>query len=324
MRVSIGTFNLNNLFSRYNFQGNVAGVPPTEAGGIAVTFAADDVVVRTFKGRLVKEKDPADTATIASRIRDVMNLDVLAVQEVEHVEILKEFNRSHLGGLYPYVALVEGNDPRMIDVGLLSKLPLGAITSHQMAVHPDDPRRRVFGRDLMQVEVLSLNGDKLLTVYNTHLKSHFVPFDQDPVAGAIAANARRRRQAEMTARIISRQERLGGKFVLLGDMNDPEDSSDLAPMLTVDGVRLTNALAQAMETRPPKQETAGQGPGPSSPHWTHRFNPSGPETPRYELYDQIWVSEALSTKIASAHIDRRSKHGGDGSDHDPAWVVLDL
>ncbi|MEP0565821.1 MAG: hypothetical protein ABJC64_15535, partial [Paracoccaceae bacterium] len=111
MRISIGTFNLNNLFSRYNFRGNVAGVPPTEAGGIAVTFAADDVVVRTFKGRLVKEKDPADTSTIATRIKDVMNLDVLAVQEVEHVEILKEFNRSHLAGLYPYVALVEGNDP---------------------------------------------------------------------------------------------------------------------------------------------------------------------------------------------------------------------
>ncbi|MFH8368368.1 hypothetical protein [Streptomyces sp. NPDC018031] len=25
-----------------------------------------------------------------------------------------------------------------------------------------------------------------------------------------------------------------------------------------------------------------------------------------------------------SHIDRRTRHGGDGSDHDPAWVVLDL
>jgi len=23
-------------------------------------------------------------------------------------------------------------------------------------------------------------------------------------------------------------------------------------------------------------------------------------------------------------IDRRTKHGGDGSDHDPAWIKLDL
>ncbi|MEM9342618.1 MAG: endonuclease/exonuclease/phosphatase family protein [Pseudomonadota bacterium] len=298
-------------------------MPPTEAGGIAVTFAADDVVVRTFKGRLVKQKDPEDTATIAGRIRD-MDVDVLAVQEVEHIEILKEFNRSHLGGLYPFVALVEGNDPRMIDVGILSKLPLGAITSHQMAVHPDDPGRRVFGRDLMQVELLDDNGNRLLTVYNTHLKSNFVPHDEDPVAGAIAANARRRRQAETIARLVSRQERRGAKFVLLGDMNDPEDSADLAPMLTIDGDPIVNGLARAVETRPAKAETPGQGPGPATPQWTHRFNPSGPELPRYELYDQIWLSTALAPGLVSAHIDRRTKHGGDGSDHDPAWVVVDV
>ncbi|MEM9435562.1 MAG: endonuclease/exonuclease/phosphatase family protein [Pseudomonadota bacterium] len=280
--------------------------------------------MRTFKGRLVKEKKPKDTEAIATRIRDVMDLDILAVQEVEHVGILKEFNREHLGGMYPYLALIEGNDPRLIDVGILSKYPLGAITSHQTAEHPEDPGRRVFGRDLLQVEVLNGAGDRLVTVYNTHLKSHFVPFDQDPVDGARQANARRKRQAETVARIISRQERRGGKFVLLGDMNDPETSPHIAPMLTVDGDPLVNGLAQAVETRPPKAETAGQGPGPASPQWTHRFNPAGPEPPRYELYDHVWLSPALAPKLVSAHIDRRTKHGGDGSDHDPAWVVLDL
>ena len=73
-----------------------------------------------------------------------------------------------------------------------------------------------------------------------------------------------------------------------------------------------------------KAETPGQGPGPSSPQWTHRFNPPGAEPPHYALFDHVWVSEALSDKITSAHIDRRTKHGGDGSDHDPAWVVLDI
>ncbi|MFA3921093.1 endonuclease/exonuclease/phosphatase family protein [Ruegeria hyattellae] len=324
MQISIGTFNLNNLFSRFNFQASVPASPSPDAGGITMTFDNADLVVRTFKGRLVKGKDPADTATIAVRIRDVMNLDILAVQEVEHIGILKEFNRSHLGGMYPFVALVEGNDQRMIDVGILSKLPLGAITSHQMAVHPNAPGERVFGRDLLQVEVLDTSGDRLMTVYNTHLKSHFVPFDQDPEAGAIAANARRRRQAEMVSRILSHQERRGGRFVLLGDMNDPEDSPDLAPMLTADFDALVNGLAHAVESRPAKSETPGQGPGPASPQWTHRFNPAGPEPPRYELYDQVWLSAKLAPLLVSAHIDRRTKHGGDGSDHDPAWVVLDF
>jgi len=323
MTVSIGTFNLNNLFSRYNFRAAVDGIPPQDAGGIAITFMPDDVDVKTFMGRLVKAKDAVGTAHIARRIIE-MDCDILAVQEVEHIEILKRFNRDNLNGMYPHVVLIEGNDPRMIDVGILSKLPLGAITSHQMATHVDAPTRRVFGRDLMQVEVLKPDGKKLLTIYNTHMKSHFVPHDQDPVAGAASANARRKRQAEVISRIISAQERVGAKFVLLGDMNDPENSPDIAPMLLADGRPLHNALANAVETRPAKAETAGQGPGPQSTMWTHRFNPTGPETPRYELFDHIWVSDTLKDKVSSAHIDRRTKHGGDGSDHDPAWVVLDV
>ncbi|MEO0913187.1 MAG: endonuclease/exonuclease/phosphatase family protein [Pseudomonadota bacterium] len=323
MTVSIGTFNLNNLFSRFNFRAEVDALPPHEAGGIELTFGTDDVSVRTFMGRLVKPKDPNDTATIANRIR-TMNADVLAVQEVEHIEILKAFNRDHLGGMYPHVALIEGNDQRLIDVGLLSRLPLGPITSHQAAIHPDDPERRVFGRDLQQVEIRSDAGAKLFTLYNTHMKSHFVPFDQDQEAGAIAANARRRRQAETIRDIISKEERKGAKFVLLGDMNDPPESEDLAPMFTIDGQAMVNGLENAVETRPPKAETPGQGPGPDTATWTHRFNPPGPEFPRYEQFDQIWLSHGLAGSLASAHIDRRTKHGGDGSDHDPAWVILDI
>jgi exonuclease III len=38
----------------------------------------------------------------------------------------------------------------------------------------------------------------------------------------------------------------------------------------------------------------------------------------------VWLSKALAPRLQSAHIDRRTKHSGDGSDHDPAWVVLDL
>jgi endonuclease/exonuclease/phosphatase family metal-dependent hydrolase len=323
MSLSVGTFNLNNLFSRYNFQAEIAALPPHEAGGIELTFSQGDVQARTFMGRLVKAKAPGETADIARRIRE-MNVDVLAVQEAEHVEILRGFNRDHLGGLYPHVVLVEGNDPRMIDVGVLSKLPLGPIVSHQTATHPDAPGERVFGRDLLAVHVLGPRGEKLLTVYNTHLKSHFVAIGEDQAEGALRANARRRRQAQTIARILSAEERRGAKFVLVGDMNDPPDSADLAPMLDVDGQALVNGLAGAVETRPAKPETPGQGPGPATMQWTHRFNPPGVAPPIYELFDHVWLSPALAPRLQSAHIDRRTNHGGDGSDHDPAWVVLDL
>ena len=323
MAISIGTFNLNNLFSRFNFSAELDELPPGQAGGMQITFTPEDVRVRTFMGRLVRRKGPGETADIARRIL-AMDLDVLAVQEVEHIEILREFNRDYLGGLYRYIALLEGNDPRLIDVGLLSKLRIGAIVSHQTAEHPERPGERVFGRDLMQAEILDDGGAKLLTVYNTHLKSHYVPPGEDQVEGARRANARRRPQAEVTAAILTARERKGGRFVVVGDMNDPPGSEALAPMLEVDGGILANGLAAAAETRPSKPESPGQGAGPAHPVWTHRFNPAGTEPPRYELFDQVWLSPGLAPRLMSAHIERRSKHGGDGSDHDPAWVVLDL
>jgi len=320
--VRVGTFNLNNLFSRFNFQGAVSQTP-VDNGGISLTFNQNDVQVRTYRGNLVRGKEVSETQQIAQRIID-MDADVLAVQEVEHIEILKEFNNINLNGMYSTVALVEGNDNRLIDIGVLSKLPLGAITSHQTAVHPADAGRRIFSRDLLQVAVLDPNGNKLFNIYNTHLKSHFVPFDQDPVQGAAAANTRRQRQAETISRIIGEQERVNAKFILTGDMNDPPGSPFLQPMLTVDGQPLTDALANPTETRPAKAETPGQGPGPQHTAWTHRYNPPGPEHPRYELYDHIWVSQALAGSFSNPTIDRRTKHGGDGSDHDPAWIDLNI
>jgi endonuclease/exonuclease/phosphatase family metal-dependent hydrolase len=324
MKVRVATFNLNNLFSRFNFQGEVSALPSEGGGGITLTFDEDQFRVRTFTGRLVRAKDSAETREIARRIKEVMNADVLAVQEVEHVEILKQFNREHLENLYPHLALVEGNDQRLIDVGILSKFPIGTIVSHQTAVHPDEPNHRVFSRDLLQVEILGNNGNKLFTIYNTHLKSHFVPFGEAPEEGATDANNRRKRQAETISRILSRMERPNSRFVLAGDMNDPPDSEFLTPMLTANNRPLVNSLENPAETRPSKAETPGQGPGPQSKAWTHRFNSPGPDFPRYELFDHIWVSQSLAERFSNPTIDRRTKHGGDGSDHDPAWIDLDI
>jgi hypothetical protein len=137
----------------------------------------------------VQGKDPADTAKLVERIKRI-DLDVLAIQEAEDIDTLRAFVRDDLDGLYPQVVLVEGNDPRLIDVGLLSKLPLGAITSWQTTPDPAAPSRRLFSRDLLQLEVLNATGKARLFV--NHLKSHFVPVtDPDPAAAGIADSRRR-------------------------------------------------------------------------------------------------------------------------------------
>lgn len=328
MRISIGTFNLNNLFSRYNFHATIDALREAEPDehDVAVAYTFDQnsgFMARTFKGRLVHGKRSTETQAIADRIV-AMGVDVLAVQEVEDIAVLHQFDSEYLNGLYPFLALIEGNDERLIDVGVMSKLPIGKITSFQTAVHPDQPDRRVFGRDLLAVEILDpARKRKLFTLYNTHLKSHFVDFRDDPVAGAAANNLRRQRQAESVARLIAENERKGARFVLTGDMNDPVDSAFLQSMFTVEGIALVNPLTAPLETRPPKAET--QGPGPLTTAWSYRFNPPGADTPpEYSLYDQIWLSPALAGHVESTHVDRRTKHGGDGSDHDPTWVVLSL
>lgn len=100
-------------------------------------------------------------------------------------------------------------------------------------------------------------------------------------------------------------------------MNDPTESSCLAA-LPQSG--LVNGLNAAVEGRPAPQRD--QPPAPAGP-WTHRFKPAR-QPARYELYDHLWLSSATATRLAGAGIGRRTRLTGDGSDHDPAWVDLNL
>ncbi|MGH9026970.1 MAG: endonuclease/exonuclease/phosphatase family protein [Acidimicrobiia bacterium] len=318
MRLRVGTFNLNNLFSRYNFATEVDALVGGDAEiEVSTTFDPSDpsrIKLRTYQGRLVKGKSAQDRQRVADRIAAI-DCDVLAVQEVEDVDTLQRFARDDLASSgYRYVVLVEGNDPRLIDVGLVSRLPIGAVTSWRHAVHPADPGLPVFGRDLLEVEILNdSRSRRLLTVFNNHLKSHFVPFTEDPSVGAERANQRRQQQAETAAQIIEARTRPDSPFVVVGDMNDPPESSQLRAL--VDG--LVNGMAEAVESRP---APADDPPAPPRP-WTHRFKETG-QPADYELFDHVWLSPALSDDLLDARIDRRTRLGGDGSDHDPAWVDL--
>ena len=101
----VGTFNLNNLFSRYDFTADIDAVP---AGGsddapVQIVTQVDPadparVKFRTFKGRLVKGKSQADRSRLADRIK-AMDADVLAVQEVEDITTLTAFATTELDGL---------------------------------------------------------------------------------------------------------------------------------------------------------------------------------------------------------------------------------
>jgi endonuclease/exonuclease/phosphatase family metal-dependent hydrolase len=316
--IKVGTFNLNNLFSRFNFRADVAdGETITSQGETVFRFNEEVATLRQFEGRLVRPKHREETAKIAARIRK-LDLDVLAVQEVEDIDTLRNFVRGDLSDLYPFITLIEGNDPRLIDVGMLSKLPLGPVTSWRHVPDPDKPNQPLFSRDLLQVEVMdAARTGVLFTVFNNHLKSHLIlDTDPEPVATDVENERRRRRQAEGIRTIIRQRMLSDAPFLVTGDLNDPIGAEAL---VAVRELGVVDGLADPRETQPYTDPIRN----PTTKAWTHRFKESG-QDPKFELFDQMWLSPALAARQTDAVIDRRSNAGGDGSDHDPAYVALDF
>lgn len=324
MEIKIGTFNVNNLFSRFNFR----FAAQVEAKEGKVDLTATKQILETqmleptnYSGRVVTNKSPVERKKIIDRI-SAMDLDIVALQEVEDIGTLEYFVRHELpsASAYPFIVLVEGNDPRMIDVALISKLPIGQVSSWRHLRRPLNPQEHIFSRDLLQVEVLKPNGQHALTLFNTHLKSKYIPFTEpNPEQKKLDDDALRFLQAQTMAAIIKRQTRPDSRYVVLGDFNDEPDAQTLAPLAQDVELRLVNGLATAQETRP---FTPINHP-PVSPVWTHRYKPDK-LPPEYTLFDQIWLSPRLAEHQTGAVIQRRKNSTGDGSDHDPAYVTIEL
>jgi endonuclease/exonuclease/phosphatase family metal-dependent hydrolase len=320
MALTVGTFNLNNLFDRWNFAGAVE-VLAAGTSTVPATYTFDDEHRRRLqldgRGKLLVSKPVEDTNRIAERLLEA-DVDVWIVQEVENIDVLREFNREHLNGSYQHVMVIDGNDStRFIDIGILSRRPLGGVTSYQRAFHPDDPSRPIFSRDLVEAEILDSKGRKVLTVFGTHLKSKFVDFTvPNPVEAAAAAELLRRRQAETIVRIIANRTSTRQRYLLCGDMNDTPDSPAL---VAYEQAGLVSALLTPTEVGMVKTTVDL----PASPAWTSTFKESGqPRT--FDLIDQIWLSPGLAPRLTGAFIGRRRKLARDGTDHDPAWISLDI
>jgi len=82
VKVILGMFNLNHLFSRFKFAGAIDAIQfGGPAGGMTLRYEFTDPAtynIRTFQGKLVKANDAQETDTVAQRILQ-MNVDVLAV-----------------------------------------------------------------------------------------------------------------------------------------------------------------------------------------------------------------------------------------------------
>lgn len=161
------------------------------------------------------------------RMSDVihaLNPDVLCVQEVENRAVLEAFNRDYLKDLGYEVVLFEGNDGRGIDVGVLTREPVGAVTSYRHLKFEDDlGREQQFRRDLLRVHI---GGKMQADVYVVHFKSQHGGENSDTI---------RTSEARAAAAIIAgeMEKDPGYRAFLCGDLNEVAEEQTVKELLAV-------------------------------------------------------------------------------------------
>lgn len=167
------------------------------------------------------EGTPPKSAQSQAALADVMEdsrADIIALQEVENIEILTEFRDNNgLKDDYPYLTLVEGNDGRGIDVALMSKHPIGNVVSHKDETFPIEGQAdRGFLRDLLQADV-EIPEYGPVRFFLSHFASK---------RGGERSDVMREAEAQKAREIIKRETQAfpSQKYVIMGDFNDTPDS----------------------------------------------------------------------------------------------------
>jgi endonuclease/exonuclease/phosphatase family metal-dependent hydrolase len=312
--IRIGTYNTNNLFDRfddpYNFR--------------------DDPWNAFREG--TRPKKLTDLYQLGGRIRS-SNVHILGLQEIESYGALHNFVQGHVGPEYKVMdgALsVQSNDPRGIDLGLLSKFPIGRVISHRFRKNGG---KRVFSRDCLEVEVLTEERDAvLLTVFICHLKSNYSKYDPDEEPDKYAADQeksqkRRALQVAETIAIVKESQDIDtDHFVILGDMNDTANSVALADFLSGNNpLELTNVSSVIPEHNEFPESTHPDSPKKrkrDTHKWT-RIGKEGKTLTTYSQLDFVLLSKALAKGVTGkAKVEQRGFTSG--SDHFLLWAEVDL
>jgi endonuclease/exonuclease/phosphatase family metal-dependent hydrolase len=270
-KIVVSTFNVENLF--------------------------DDVDDPYTNDEGTRAKSREDLEKLAEAIRKV-NADVVALEEVENRGYLERFVNLFLGDMgYDHIVHFEGNDLRGIDVALLSRAPIGEVTSrrHLEFKGPDDEIHR-FHRDVPAITVLPKIGQPF-EIWPVHLKSKADSAEtSEPIRQAEATELRRLLDAKFA-------ENPHARIIVTGDFNDTRDSKSLGIIF--------GSGATAMWA-PEVKETEDSIPDPKFPNGRPPI-------------DFIAISPALkAVYVEDSCQTRRSPAEYDGSDHDPQWAVFEL
>lgn len=154
-----------------------------------------------------------------ARVIKEINADVVGLAEVESRRVLERFNRDLLDNRYPYAMLLDGNDERGIDVGVLSRVPFTSLRTHIFDEHAG---RRIFQRDCLEVSVETPRGAPLILLLS-HFKSR-----RKSKPGELDSDAMRKLEAQRVAEILRRYDLERQQVLFMGDLNDTRHSGSSA------------------------------------------------------------------------------------------------
>ena len=183
-----------------------------------------------WAGSLELQDEPVDEVAMRNTARVIHDLkaDIVAVVEAESRPVLEQFNQQILkaigGQPFRHVMVIDGNDSRGIDVGLMTGKdhPIGLMRSH--VDDRDSQGNDIFSRDCPEYAIPLPGGDTLWVLIN-HLKSK-------GYGGKESSDRKRKAQATRVKAIYEAKVAAGDALIaIVGDFNDTPDSDPLAPLL---------------------------------------------------------------------------------------------
>lgn len=329
---------LNETYSEADKQ---AIVEALDRLGLNRSDESEYVILRQSRGRLLKRPQSGAPEVVAkgradwvgwlelkteavndlaiqmtARVIQDVNADVIAVIEAENRVALRHFNDQLLKPIdaaYDRIMLIDGNDDRGIDVGILMK---GSHCIASIVSHVDDREgnTRVFSRDCPEY-LVQCNGNRNILVLVNHFKSK-------GYGSQAESDARRKRQARRVREIYDLRRSQGVELItVVGDFNDTPDGDPLSPLLS-NGSDLKDIFDHPKFQGDGRPGTYGNG------------------TKSLKI-DYILLSPALFQLVTGAGVWRKGVWGGTNgtlfphydemtsavhaaSDHAAVWVDLDL
>jgi endonuclease/exonuclease/phosphatase family metal-dependent hydrolase len=224
------------------------------------------------------------------RVVNALDADFVVLQEVEHDIVVNELNEVELAGKYAHIAVSEGNDPRGIDVGVMSKYPLDQVVTHAeegfVQIGTSSPLYK-FARDAFEVHI---------TVNQRHvvfIGVHFKAKDNDDPEKRLAEAQRTRQIADAIA-----ADDPQAAIVVLGDFNDLPQSPPY----------------EAISAGSPSFQNAALS-APTADQYTFEFGG------QQELVDHMMINPLMAERLDPATV--KIDHGPEAeaaSDHSPVFA----